>query len=107
MSAGDYSIGSAKWPGIAKLMEECGEAIQVGAKLIAANGEDIHWQNDLSLTGQLEDEIADVAAAITFITEANPQLDVDRINARGARKIQLFRTWHEAETSTNTNAEWP
>lgn len=104
-AAGDYSIGSAKWPGLAKLMEECGEVIQVGAKIIAANGEDIHWQNDLSLTGQLEDEIADVTAAIVFITENNP-LDTDRITARANRKLKIFREWHAAEYAPS-NAEWP
>jgi NTP pyrophosphatase (non-canonical NTP hydrolase) len=104
--AGDYSIGSAKWPGLAKLMEECGEVIQAGAKIIAVNGADVHWQNDLSLTGQLEDEIADVAAAIAFITETNPGFNIGRINARAARKISLFRSWHTAETD-HSNAEWP
>jgi NTP pyrophosphatase (non-canonical NTP hydrolase) len=105
MTAGDYSIGSRKWPGLAKLMEECGEAVQAGAKLIAANGADVHWQNDLSLTGQLEDEIADVTAAIVFLTENNP-LDTDRITTRANRKLKLFRTWHAAETD-HSNAEWP
>lgn len=104
MTAGDYSIGSAKWPGLAKLMEECGEVVQAGTKIIAANGEDIHWQNDLSLTGQLEDEIADVTAAIVFITENNP-LDTDRITARANRKLKIFRGWHTAETD-HSNAEW-
>lgn len=109
MSAGDYSIGSAKWPGLAKIMEECGEVIQVGAKIIAANGEDIHWQNDLSLTGQLADEIADVTAAIVFITENNPQLNTDQITARASRKLKIFREWHETEAGarSNQNAEWP
>lgn len=70
MPAGDYSIGSAHWPGLAKVSEECSEVTR------------------------LEDELADTCAAITFLLEANPVLDPGRIAERGAAKLALFRRWH-------------
>lgn len=101
MTAGDYSIGSAKWPGLAKVMEECGEVIQVAGKLIAAGGRNTHWDQAASgsptpLTGRLEDEIADTHAALLFLIETN-RLDADRISERANRKLKMFRGWHEAE----------
>lgn len=32
--SGDFSIGGTLWPGLSKLIEECGEVLQVGGKLI-------------------------------------------------------------------------
>jgi NTP pyrophosphatase (non-canonical NTP hydrolase) len=93
MSAGPYSIGSQKWPGLAKLMEECGEVTQVVGKIIAAGGQNIHWDSDVALTARLENEIADVTAAIVFLTETNG-LDATRISERANRKLKLFRGWH-------------
>lgn len=98
MSAGDYSIGSRNWPGLAKLTEEAGEVIQVAGKIIAANGETEHWDmtgTDVSMLAErLEDELADVTAAIVFLTEHNPLLDTGRINTRANEKLALFRQWH-------------
>jgi non-ribosomal peptide synthetase component F len=99
MSAGDYSIGSENWPGLAKVMEECGEVIQVAGKIIAADGRAIRWNMDETadspspLTERLADEVADTHAALLFLIETN-HLDTDRINARANRKLAMFRQWH-------------
>ncbi len=91
-TAGPYSIGSKHWPGLAKLIEECGEVAQVVGKIIAANGAAAHWDGS-DLTTRLEDEIADTLAALKFAIGAN-NLDEYRIAERAAAKLKLFRRWH-------------
>jgi hypothetical protein len=42
--SGDFTITpGAMWPGLAKLMEECAETVQVGAKLVGSSGSPDHW----------------------------------------------------------------
>jgi NTP pyrophosphatase (non-canonical NTP hydrolase) len=103
VTAGPYSIGSDHWPGLAKAMEECGELIQAAAKLMAVGGEDdLHWDGKGTMVTRLEDEIADVSAAITFLRHRNPILDSGRIMDRTADKVARFEKWH-AEHSDGTN----
>jgi NTP pyrophosphatase (non-canonical NTP hydrolase) len=88
------AIGSATWPGLAKLAEECGEVIQVIGKIIAfPNGE---HPDGTDIVARLHDELADIAAAGAFVIEAN---DLDRcaIEQRSRLKLDRFRGWHEAE----------
>ena len=92
MTAGPYSIGSDRWPGLAKMAEECAEAIQVAMKIVAANGESAYWDGS-DLRQRLEDEIADVCAAVDFLILANG-LDQDRIRQRAGGKLALFQGWH-------------
>ena len=94
--SGDFSIGSTKWPGISKLIEECGEVIQVCGKLIGTGGLIHHWDGT-NLKERLEDEIGDVMAAVSFIT-LKCCLDHKRIAARQIEKLALFRKWHEEQT---------
>lgn len=89
---GDFSIGGNLWPGLSKLVEECGEVLQVGGKLMGSEGRTDHWSGDLK--PMLEDEIADVIAAARFFTEVNPALDISRILARADHKIATFHQWH-------------
>lgn len=95
MTEGPYSIGSDQWPGLAKAMEECGELIQAAAKIMASGGEDTHWDGQGSPFTRLEDEIADVRAAIAFLLQVNPVLDQRQVEARTAFKLDRFRGWHE------------
>jgi NTP pyrophosphatase (non-canonical NTP hydrolase) len=95
VTAGDYSIGSENWPGLGKVIEECGEVIQEAAKLIAVGGEDMpHWDGKGTTVGRLEDELGDARAAIAFLLEFNPLLDQQRIADRVMTKLALFRRWH-------------
>lgn len=78
--------------GLAKLIEECGEVIQVAGKLLAyPAGPHPDGQGDLSQ--RLEDEIADVMAAARFVAQTHG-LSRDRIAARVFSKLALYDSWH-------------
>lgn len=81
--------------GLAKLLEESAEVSQVAAKALAVYGLDNpHWTGDLRV--MLEDELADLIAAITFVIDCN-ELDFPRIEGRAADKLAMFRQWHKQE----------
>jgi hypothetical protein len=91
--SGDFSIGSALWPGTSKLIEEMGELNQVIGKLIATAGSTDHWSGDLR--PMLVEELADVSAAIWFFSDANLTPDeIQRYAKRVQTKLALFRKWH-------------
>lgn len=92
---GDFSIGSSFWPGISKLLEEAGEVIQVGGKLLGTAGQLDHWDGT-NLKERLEDELADLQAAIEFVACHN-DLDDQRMRERIDRKIELFNEWHQGK----------
>lgn len=94
---GDFSIGSDTWPGIAKLIEEAGEVIQVCGKLIAINGAENydHWDGT-NLADRLIEELGDLKAAVSFVIGVN-KLDDDRIMARTREKLRLFLDWHKGQ----------
>lgn len=95
MSSGDFSIGSRVWPGLSKLLEECGELVQVGGKLIATGGSSKHWDGS-DLTQRLEEELADVQAAIEFLISRN-SLNRLAIAGRAMTKVTRFHAWHDAQ----------
>lgn len=90
---GPFSIGQNKWPGISKLVEECGEVLQIAGKLIATGGRTDHWSG-LDLKVELENELGDLAAAIAFVVQNN-DLDDLRVTERFETKYKLFGHWHE------------
>lgn len=92
--AGPYSIGSTRWPGTSKLIEEIGELGQVLGKLIAVEGDaEHHWSGNLRL--KLVDELADVVAAARFFTAENMTAEEVRFIAeRVEHKLATFRKWH-------------
>lgn len=88
-----FIIGTTEWPGIAKLMEECGELVQACGKLLAYP--DGPHPDGGNTRDYLHDEIADVMAAIEFVQIANAGvLDNAWINDRRDVKLQTFRGWH-------------
>jgi NTP pyrophosphatase (non-canonical NTP hydrolase) len=89
---GPYSIGSTFWPGLSKLVEECGEVVQVVGKLLGTGGETKHW-NVPDLKRALEEEIADVMAACSFVIE-ECQLDAGFVYTRYQMKKERFKEWH-------------
>jgi NTP pyrophosphatase (non-canonical NTP hydrolase) len=101
MDAGPYSIGSGHWPGLGKLVEECGEVIQVAAKLVAANGSAGNWDGS-ELHGRLIDELADVEAAIDFVLAANG-IERERLVNRQAAKLAMFWRWHDERHDGSLN----
>jgi len=90
-----FAIGSKLWPGLSKLIEEAGEVQQVCGKLIATGGDANHWDGS-NLRARLEEEIADLTAALAFVGQAN-NLDIHRVEARVREKLALFNKWHEAQ----------
>jgi len=82
--------------GLTKLTEECGELIQVAAKLQTYS--ELQFARNKThpdgtiLLDRLELEIGDVIAAILFIKE-KLQLDNDAIKNQSKRKLKLFKQW--------------
>jgi NTP pyrophosphatase (non-canonical NTP hydrolase) len=93
MTAGPYAIGSDLWPGLSKLAEEAGEVAQVIGKIIGANGAVDHWDGGPPLNLRLEDEMADLMAAMIFVAHKNG-CDLERMVDRSAAKLTLFEQWH-------------
>ena len=90
-----FAIGAEVWPGVWKRLEEAGEVVQVGGKLLGTDGVEEHWDGT-NLRTRLEDELADLAAAIEFVRSEN-HLDRERMAERTAAKLQTFRVWHRDE----------
>lgn len=79
--------------GVAKLIEECGELQQVLGKKLAMWDQDEHWDGS-NLRMRMQEEMADVQAAITFVIK---QMGLNQfiIDDRRRDKLKLFETWHE------------
>ena len=89
--------------GVAKLIEECGELQQVLGKRLAYWTTDEHPDGS-NLTERLQDEMADVMAAITFVGH-RLNLDWDAIEDRRYRKWLLFCQWDEDPSNNTTSIE--
>jgi NTP pyrophosphatase (non-canonical NTP hydrolase) len=90
-----FRIGSDHCPGFSKLTEEMGELQQVIGKIEGFGGFGVHWDGQ-NLGESLEKEIADVLAAIEFVTAKNiDHLSRQRISRRKWVKYERFRMWHD------------
>ncbi|MGX7896868.1 hypothetical protein [Tsuneonella sp. HG222] len=88
-----FAFGDDVWPGVAKLVEECGEVQQVAGKLMMRHGDRCHWSGDLRQ--MMLEEVADLRAAALFVTAACFTPDEQReIERRIVLKSQLFHGWH-------------
>jgi NTP pyrophosphatase (non-canonical NTP hydrolase) len=88
-----YNLASEKWAGLAKFAEECNEALVVINKIIGNEGEREYW-NGVDLLKELEDEMADVYATLTFFCQKNEHvLDVDRMQDRVDLKLSRYYEW--------------
>jgi NTP pyrophosphatase (non-canonical NTP hydrolase) len=89
----DMAIGSDVWPGLAKLAEECGELQQVIGKIMAyPDGEHPDGAGDLAQ--RLQDEMADVVAAVRFVATNSDRISLHDIRDRIADKFGRFIEWH-------------
>lgn len=95
MTAGPYSIGSEHWPGLSKLIEECGEVLQIAGKIIGRGGDPAHWDGKGDLVERLEDELGDLRAAIAFVLDVNPALSRGAVEMRYRDKVAVFHDWHK------------
>lgn len=91
--APDGSIGSFVVPGIIKVKEECGELIQVLAKVAAIGMIDRYWDGT-KLNIKLIEEIGDVEATLEYL-KAHNGLDREAIKARKKAKLKKFARWHK------------
>lgn len=78
------------WPGLSKVIEETSELNVVIGKLQAYP--DGTYATGENLVAMLEEEVADVYAALDLLLDANA-LDVDFINARAEAKLRRFHHW--------------
>lgn len=83
--------------GLAKLVEECGEVMQVAGKMIQypelqpITNVNKHPDGTV-LRDKLEEEIADVAASLRFVAD-KLKLSKVKISKRLAEKLKLFEQW--------------
>lgn len=87
-----FAFGADAWPGLAKLMEEAGEVVQVCGKLLMTYGEPKHWDGT-DLKARLEEELGDLLAAADFV-QMHCGLDMSRIDGQRRRKRLRFEQWH-------------
>lgn len=91
-----FAFGDEKWPGLAKLVEECGEVLEVCGKLMNTRGHVKHWDGS-DLGERLHVELADLVAAVSTFVELNG-LDSERIIDRAQEKVKTFVEWHSKPT---------
>lgn len=78
--------------GLSKLMEECGELVQICAKKQAYMDTDVHPDGKGSMKTRLEEEIGDVIASCRFVSEKF-DLNEEAIFARVEKKLNLYYRW--------------
>lgn len=88
-----FGIGSDSMPGFSKLIEEAGETLQEVGKIIGAASLGEHWDGKGDLKDRLEDELADLQAAILFVRKHN-NLNYRKIEKRIIKKFDKFERWH-------------
>lgn len=87
-----FGIGSDVWPGLAKVVEESSETLTEVGKLMAFPEGD-HPDGKGDMRTRLEDELADLQAAIDYVKGAN-YLDLEGMERRTVKKLNLFHRWH-------------
>ena len=93
-----FAIGADIWPGLSKLLEEAGEVVQIGGKLMGTAGKHAHWDGS-DLRDRLTEELADLTAAVEFFIAHNP-IDRDEVTARAATKLATYNRWHREQGRT-------
>lgn len=94
-----FEIGADQWPGISKLVEECGEVLQVCGKLMGTKGEVTHWDGKLGdLRERLTCEMGDLFAALHFVGK-HCRIDQKAVEQRMNRKLAQFEEWHGQQTA--------
>ena len=93
-----FQFATPVWSGLAKLMEECGEVVQVCGKIIGTAGTMQFRDGQIVSRQRLVDEIADLEAIIGFVVEHNFTAAEQRACAhRQIEKVALFERWRKEE----------
>lgn len=90
-----FDLGSDRWPGLGKLVEEAGEVVQVCGKIMGAEARDVHWDGS-NLRVRLTEELADLAAAVRFVIKRNA-LAAAAWRERVVEKEGQYDRWREAQ----------
>lgn len=90
--------------GMTKLIEECGELVQALGKKLAYYDTDEHPDGGPPLSRRLEDEMADVSAAIEFVAD-KLRLDWNRIWHRRGEKRERFEKWDAIPDNNDTGVD--
>lgn len=108
-----FAFSDQEWPGIAKLIEECGELgellgpallltaigrlVKSNGKLMMVHGRRDHWSGDLRQA--LIEEIADVDAASDFVKEhCFSKGERTKMANRRKSKLKKFEKWDATGT---------
>ena len=81
-----------RWKGAFKLVEECGELLQLLGKLGAFPGGH-HPDGKGDLAVRLEHECGDVLAALMYFVTHNPELSARAMSKQYDTKLEQFRQW--------------
>lgn len=93
-----YQLSCHEWPGLAKVIEEVGELGQVFGKIMSNGGHRMDPWVGNDLGAKLDEEAADLLAALTFMVAHCPHIDGDIVANRMARKYKLFEIWASGRT---------
>lgn len=85
---GSFFVSEDLWPGISKVVEECGELLQILGKLMAYPVGRYPDGQDLKVL--VEEEIADLYAALDYFVEVN---GLDNTTDRRCVKLKRFKEW--------------
>jgi hypothetical protein len=89
-----FFIGAERWPGLTKVVEECGEVLQNAGKILAFPDEP-HPSGTVP-GADFWDEVADLTAALEYMAAHNP-VNAERFKRRADAKRRLFEQWHAEE----------
>lgn len=95
-----YMLSCKEFPGLAKVVEESGELGQVFGKIMSCGGLRFNPWGGADLGAKLDEEAADLLAALTYMIVNCPHIDEDIVFNRAHRKIALFEEWGAGRTDT-------
>jgi len=88
-----YTMQNTNWPGLAKVIEESGEVLQICGKIMSIRGASIYYKGE-DLRSELEDEVGDLLASLTYLIQEN-KLDRAKINRRVQYKLARYAIWKD------------
>lgn len=91
---GSFSFGSRTWPGLSKLVEECGEVLQIAGKIMGTGGAVQHWDGKGDLDERIALELCDLFAAARAFFQLNGFDGNPVYIQREIQKYRQFLKWH-------------
>lgn len=66
---GSFSLGSRTWPGLSKLVEECGEVLQIAGKIMGTGGTVQHWDGKGDLDERFRKDYDPTPEALALVRQ--------------------------------------